>query len=89
MTPSNLVPDWHVGRSWNDTHLEDGCPCVKERCGLVAVRTADPDCPEHPPERGKSMRQGHPANTCRAYTERREAEAAADASWSHTSGPNP
>jgi hypothetical protein len=60
------VEHWHVGRSWVDTRLEDVCPCPKEPCGLVVLARADPDCPEHPPARFKSMRQGHPADRCPA-----------------------
>lgn len=55
---------WHVGRSAFGTALEDGCPCPKEPCGLVVRAKAVPECTEHPLERHKTIRQGHPANRC-------------------------
>lgn len=64
MTPADL----HIGRSWHGTPLEDECPCPKAPCGLVVMGTADPTCTEHPPERAKSMRRIHAADTCPAHT---------------------
>lgn len=55
---------WHVGRSWNGSALEDKCPCPKEACGLVVLGRTNPECTQHPVERGRSMRQGHPAGDC-------------------------
>lgn len=56
--------DLHVGRSWEGTDLEDGCPCPKAPCGLVLLDSADPACREHPPVRAKTMRQVHLADAC-------------------------
>jgi hypothetical protein len=56
--------DLHIGRSWSDTRLEDGCPCPKQPCGLVGMGSADPSCTEHPPQRIKTIRQSHPASAC-------------------------
>lgn len=55
---------WHVGRSFTDTRLEDSCPCPKAPCGLVISDQIVPDCPEHPWQRGKTMRQGHVPEDC-------------------------
>lgn len=56
--------DRHIGRSWDDTHLENSCPCPKEPCGLVNQAKADPRCFHHPVERYKTMRQGHRPDEC-------------------------
>jgi hypothetical protein len=64
--------DWqerHIGRSWTGTPLEDTCPCPKEPCGLVRQGSANPDCPEHPIARAKSIRQSHRARHCPAAKE--------------------
>jgi len=55
---------FHSGRSWTGHHLEDACPCPKEPCGLVNLGHADPDCPQHPIWRGKTIRQSHLAVDC-------------------------
>lgn len=55
----------HIGRSWpGATPIEDACPCPKEPCGLVDREKAHPDCPDHPMERMKSVRQSHSAADC-------------------------
>lgn len=62
----------HIGRSFTGTRVEDTCPCPKAPCGLVVFGEFSPECTEHPPERMKTMRQGHgnencpaiPANSC-------------------------
>ena len=52
----------HFGRSWSGTRLEDGCPCHKAPCGLVAE--AHESCPEHALWACKTMRQGHRVEDC-------------------------
>lgn len=54
----------HIGRSFVGTHVEDTCPCPKAPCGLVVQGEADPSCDQHPPERMKTMRQGHHDEDC-------------------------
>jgi hypothetical protein len=58
------MPTIHIGRSWSGHFLEDTCPCLKAPCGLVDVDQTDPACPEHPADRGKTIRQSHPASEC-------------------------
>lgn len=58
----------HVGRSFVGHHLEDGCPCPKEPCGLVAdVKVLN--CPEHSWQSGKTIRQTHAAQDCPGASE--------------------
>lgn len=52
----------HVGRDFDDHHLETVCPCVKAACGLVLAAAIRPDCPHHAAAR--SMRQSHPTRNC-------------------------
>lgn len=60
----------HVGRSFGtDHHLEDTCPCPQEPCGLVSTDRIRPDCPQHAPQFGKSLRQGHDAADCPGHGE--------------------
>lgn len=59
-----MTADWHIGRSFADTHLEDACPCPQEPCGLIARDQVRPDCPEHAVWAGKSIRQGHRPDAC-------------------------
>jgi hypothetical protein len=60
---------WHMSRGWpGHTHVEDACPCPQEPCGMVAYGRIDPHCQEHPPERGKTIRDSHPASLCPALT---------------------
>lgn len=56
------MSDYHMGRSFHGTRLEDDCPCPKEPCGLVG----DPvdECEEHPLSAGKTIRQMHSAKQC-------------------------
>jgi hypothetical protein len=55
---------WHLGRSFSDTRLEDGCPCPKAPCGLVISDRIVRECTEHPWQRGKTFRQGHEPKDC-------------------------
>ncbi len=64
----------HVGRSFGGHPIEDECPCVKEPCGLVRIDDANPACEHHPPERLKTMRQGHAAHRCPHEPTAREAK---------------
>lgn len=57
---------FHIGRSWSGHPLEDACPCPKAPCGLVDMDQTEEACLEHPAERGKSIRQSHPASECPA-----------------------
>lgn len=59
-------PAQHIGRSWGDHPLEDGCPCPQAPCGLVSTDEVSADCPEHPMQRGKTIRQSHSATECPA-----------------------
>lgn len=58
--------EYHMGRSFSGTRLEDGCPCPKAPCGLVLANGlgVDPDCPEHSLAAGKTIRQTHRADAC-------------------------
>lgn len=60
---------WHFGRSFVGTRLEDTCPCPKEPCGLVSTERVNPNCPEHPFTRAKTIRQSHTAENCRPREE--------------------
>lgn len=55
---------WHMGRSWVGHPLEDECPCPKTACGLVDLQHVDESCEQHPLDRAKTMRQGHPPADC-------------------------
>jgi hypothetical protein len=54
----------HIGRSWSGSPLEDECPCPKAPCGLVLEDQTAPGCPQHAPERCKTMRQRHSEEEC-------------------------
>lgn len=60
--------EYHMGRSFAGTRLEDGCPCPKAPCGLVLATGlgVDWDCPEHSLAAGKTIRQTHRADACPA-----------------------
>lgn len=60
--------EYHMGRSFSGTRLEDRCPCPKAPCGLVLAtgRGGDPECPEHSLAAGKTIRQTHRADRCPA-----------------------
>lgn len=53
----------HIGRSWDGHPLEDGCPCVKAPCGLVA--DVNPLCGQHGTGM-RTIRQKHLASECPA-----------------------
>lgn len=62
---SAVAIDWHFGRAFKGTQLEDHCPCEKEACGLVTRTAAEgADCPEHGMAAGKTIRQSHRADRC-------------------------
>lgn len=61
MSPKSSL---HISRSWSDTRLEDACPCPKAACGFVDTAQVDPECPEHPMRRAKTIRRGHDAKDC-------------------------
>lgn len=54
--------DYHVGRAWSGTDIEDACPCPQEPCGLVSMNSADPSCEQHRPD--KTTRQVHASSQC-------------------------
>lgn len=54
----------HIGRSFTGHHLEDLCPCRKEKCGLVDIEKANKDCEHHPFWAAATIRQSHPAAEC-------------------------
>lgn len=54
----------HIGRSFTGHHLEDQCPCPKEKCGLVDNEKANPECEHHKPFSAQTIRQGHLASDC-------------------------
>jgi hypothetical protein len=56
--------DWHISRHWAGSALEDACPCPKEPCGMVPLDRTSPDCTQHPPELGKSIRRSHLPEEC-------------------------
>lgn len=58
------IGEIHMGRSWTGHELEDQCPCLKERCGLVSDRGIDPECPQHGYMAARTMRQLHDARHC-------------------------
>lgn len=60
----HLAMDWHIGRGFTGTRVEDNCPCPKEPCGLVAQPRAVPHCDQHRPGSCKTIRQSHPADRC-------------------------
>lgn len=61
---------WHFGRSFGGAgHLEESCPCPKAPCGLVVYNEWSPNCGQHPPERGKTIRTSHPPEECSCLTE--------------------
>ena len=64
------MTDYHMGRSFHDTRLEDECPCPKEACGLVS--TPVESCEQHNVLAGKTMRQLHSAGDCPALMNRGE-----------------
>lgn len=55
---------WHVGRAFDNTLLEDHCPCGKAPCGLVDSELVDPECIQHSWSAGKTIRQGHTPDQC-------------------------
>ena len=65
MEPSE--DEWHIGRSFHGTRLEDACPCEKAPCGLVTSEAAEKaNCPEHRIDSAKTIRQSHLASKCPA-----------------------
>ena len=57
--------EWHYGRSWVGTRLEDECPCAKQPCGLVTLADAgNANCPQHAVAYARTMRQSHLASNC-------------------------
>ncbi|SEM70374.1 hypothetical protein [Streptacidiphilus jiangxiensis] len=63
----HAAPDWtrsHIGRAWEDTEIENVCPCPQEACGLIDPMRAAPECDQHGPGTAKTMRQGHRADQC-------------------------
>ena len=63
-----IMDDYHMGRSWSGTALEDSCPCPKAPCGLVDFGAPPiPVCDQHNPENpflSRTMRQVHKASQC-------------------------
>ncbi|MGV9546834.1 hypothetical protein [Streptomyces ardesiacus] len=55
----------HIGRSFDGGgHIEAACPCPLEPCGLVDRGKVSDKCDQHPPAACKTMRTGHPAESC-------------------------
>ena len=65
------MSEYHIGRSFVGTRLEDDCPCPKAPCGLVIMDGlgGDPDCPQHGLAASKTLRQIHRAEDCPARGE--------------------
>lgn len=63
-----MTESMHIGRTFDDTRLEDDCPCPKEPCGLVRADRLNADCMQHPMLRQKTIRQSHPSFRCPAVT---------------------
>jgi hypothetical protein len=59
-----VTGEWHIGRSWQGTRLEDDCPCPKAPCGLVIMDQQDPECPQHALTEAKTIRQTHRVEDC-------------------------
>jgi hypothetical protein len=61
-----MPEDEHISRSWptTGTPIEDECPCPQEPCGHVARDRIDPDCPQHPIQRAKTIRSCHTPENC-------------------------
>lgn len=57
---------FHFGRGWAGHRLEDECPCEQTACGLVDENSLNDECIQHPMRRGRTIRQGHPADECPA-----------------------
>lgn len=57
-------PEYHIGRSWTGTALEDDCPCPKASCGLVVSSKIKSDCPQHSLVATKTIRQMHSEDNC-------------------------
>lgn len=55
----------HVGRAFDNTLIEDNCPCGKAPCGLVDTTLIDPECIHHPWTSGKTIRQAHQPEYCK------------------------
>jgi hypothetical protein len=66
------VLEFHIGRSWSGSDLEDSCPCPKEPCGLVSRLRVVQECKQHPFKAAKSIRQSHSAEDCAAIVEARK-----------------
>ena len=65
--PEPSEDEWHIGRSFQGTRLEDACPCEKAPCGLVTHEAAEKaNCPEHRIDSAKTIRQAHLASKCPA-----------------------
>jgi hypothetical protein len=56
----------HISRSFENTALEDACPCPQEPCGFVARNKIDPSCTEHPIMAAKTIRRMHTHEACSA-----------------------
>jgi hypothetical protein len=69
------MKNWHIGRSFSGTRLEDDCPCPKAPCGLVDSGDTHPDCEQHPQVRYKTIRQSHRPDECLAVVETLESAA--------------
>ncbi|MGW9020674.1 hypothetical protein ACWGOE_04220 [Leucobacter chromiiresistens] len=66
---------WHFGRSFSGPRLEDGCPCVKQACGLVTYADVEvAACPEHSINAAKATRQSHTAAFCPGTAQLHEPE---------------
>jgi hypothetical protein len=57
---------YHIGRSWPGcgTPMEDECPCPQEPCGLIDEKRVVAGCEQHDTWFCKTMRSGHPADSC-------------------------
>lgn len=58
----------HISRGWNNTWMEDGCPCPKAECGFVLGDAIDPECPEHSMRASKTLRNMHEFFRCPGKT---------------------
>ncbi len=57
--------DYHWGRSFTATPLEDACLCRQHPCGLVSQSTIADDCDQHGLKGvARTRRQGHAAADC-------------------------
>ena len=55
----------HISRGWpGQQHIEEACPCPKERCGYVSIANVLDTCDQHSRDAGRTIRSSHLASDC-------------------------